>query len=92
MEKKQCMKETRNTCCNTPMCTGVGSFLLLGLGGKTNQTELQKNKYHNNVHWCRLFLLLEPVGENQSEIKCRKGNLSTLHNESTFTQTRMHVI
>ena len=77
----------------TPMCTGAGSFLLLGPGGENQSNRIaEKEISHQRALVQGYFSYLDQVEENQSKIKCRKGNLSTSHNGSAFTQTGMHVL
>ena len=73
-------------------------FSCLDQAGKTNQTELQKRRYHTNVHWCRV---ISPAWTRRRKTNLKssvgkeiagKGNLSTSHNGSAFTQTGMHVL
>jgi len=77
----------------TPTCTSAGLFLLLGLGAENQSKRVTEKEIS---HQCALvqgyFSCLDQAEENQSEIKCRKGNLSTSHNGSAFTQTGMHVL
>jgi len=60
----------------TPTCTGVGSFLLLGLGGEHQPNRTAEMEYHTNVHWCRFISPCWTGGENQYEIRCAKRKFS----------------
>lgn len=74
------------------MCTGVGSFLLFGTCEEIQSNRIVEKEIHQRALVQGYFSYLDQAEENQSKMKCRKGDLSTSHNRSTFTQTRVHVL